>query len=151
VLQTGGGQHRPPRRAPRSLSMAEREELSRAPSTGSRELARNGGRHRYRARPPRPPPSTAPSGRSLPSWCCSHDCGRWWRQAGVAVVAQQLAGWLRVADPQDAVLRVSHETIYLSLFVQRRGALRRERWCMVYEAPGSEGLPRAGAPDGPAE
>ena len=66
VLQTGGVQHCPPRRAERCLSMAEREEISRgvaagepcrqiaarlgrAPSTVSRELTRNGGRHRYRA------------------------------------------------------------------------------------------------------
>jgi DNA-binding CsgD family transcriptional regulator len=61
VLQTGGLQRHPPRRAPRSLTMAEREEISRgvaagescrqiaarlgrAPSTVSRELTRNGGR-----------------------------------------------------------------------------------------------------------
>jgi DNA-binding CsgD family transcriptional regulator len=66
VLQTGGVQHHPPRRPPRCLSMAEREQISRgvaagepcrqiaarlgrAPSTVSRELARNGGRHHYRA------------------------------------------------------------------------------------------------------
>ena len=66
VLQTGGIQQRPPQRAARSLTVAEREEISRgvavgdscraiarrlgrAPSTVSRELARNGGRHRYRA------------------------------------------------------------------------------------------------------
>jgi DNA-binding CsgD family transcriptional regulator len=66
VLQTGGVQQHPPRRSMRCLSMAEREEISRgvaagepcrqiavrlgrAPSTVSRELARNGGRHRYRA------------------------------------------------------------------------------------------------------
>jgi transposase, IS30 family len=39
---------------------------------------------------------------------------------------QQIAGWLLLAYPQDPVMRVSHETIYLSLFVQSRGALRRE-------------------------
>jgi len=39
---------------------------------------------------------------------------------------QQIAGWLPLAYPQDSVMRVSHETIYLSLFVQSRGALRRE-------------------------
>jgi IS30 family transposase len=39
---------------------------------------------------------------------------------------QQIAGWLPLAYPQDPVMRVSHETIYLSLFVQSRGALRRE-------------------------
>lgn len=66
VLQTGGVQRQPPRRNARCLSMAEREEISRgvaagepgrkiaarlgrAPSTVSRELARNGGRGRYRA------------------------------------------------------------------------------------------------------
>jgi DNA-binding CsgD family transcriptional regulator len=66
VLQTGGVQRHPPRRGPRCLTMAEREEISRgvaagepcrqiaarlgrAPSTVSRELTRNGGRGRYRA------------------------------------------------------------------------------------------------------
>jgi DNA-binding CsgD family transcriptional regulator len=66
VLQSGGVQRPPPRRNVRCLSMAEREEISRgvaagepcrqiaarlgrAPSTVSRELARNGCRHRYRA------------------------------------------------------------------------------------------------------
>jgi DNA-binding CsgD family transcriptional regulator len=66
VLQTGGVQQRPPQRAARSLTAVEREEssrgvaagdscraiarrLGRAPSTVSRELARNGGRSRYRA------------------------------------------------------------------------------------------------------
>jgi transposase, IS30 family len=39
---------------------------------------------------------------------------------------EQIAGWLPLAYPGDAVMRVSHETIYLSLFVQSRGALRRE-------------------------
>jgi IS30 family transposase len=39
---------------------------------------------------------------------------------------QQIAGWLPLAYPSDPVMRVSHETIYLSLFIQSRGALRRE-------------------------
>ena len=39
---------------------------------------------------------------------------------------QQIAGWLRRAYPDDRELRVSHETIYMSLFVQPRGALRKE-------------------------
>jgi IS30 family transposase len=42
------------------------------------------------------------------------------------MVPQQIAGWLPLAYPQDPVMRVSHETVYLSLFVQSRGALRRE-------------------------
>jgi transposase, IS30 family len=39
---------------------------------------------------------------------------------------QQIAGWLSVDFPDDAEMRVSHETIYLSLFAQSRGALRKE-------------------------
>ena len=39
---------------------------------------------------------------------------------------QQISGWLVRAFPDDAEMRVSHETIYLSLFVQSRGALRKE-------------------------
>ena len=39
---------------------------------------------------------------------------------------QQIAGWLRTEFPGRAEMRVSHETIYLSLFVQGRGALRKE-------------------------
>jgi IS30 family transposase len=39
---------------------------------------------------------------------------------------QQISGWLVRAFPDDPEMRVSHETIYLSLFVQSRGALRKE-------------------------
>lgn len=39
---------------------------------------------------------------------------------------QQISGWLREKYPSDPVMWVSHETIYLSLFIQSRGALRRE-------------------------
>jgi IS30 family transposase len=39
---------------------------------------------------------------------------------------QQISGWLTRAFPDDPEMRVSHETIYLSLFVQSRGALRKE-------------------------
>ena len=144
VLQTGGVQRHPPRRAPRCLSMAEREEISRgvaagepcrqiaarlgrAPSTVSRELARNGGRHRYRAqaadaaayqRALRPKPAKLVLRPRLRSVVEAKLALRW--------SPQQIAGWLPLAYPQDPVLRVSHETIYLSLFVQSRGALRRE-------------------------
>jgi IS30 family transposase len=38
---------------------------------------------------------------------------------------QQIASWLVLQFPDDAEMRVSHETIYLSLFVQSRGALRK--------------------------
>jgi IS30 family transposase len=144
VLQTGGVQHHPPRRAQRSLSMAEREEISRgvaagepcrqiaarlgrAPSTVSRELVRNGGRGRYRAqvadaaafgRAQRPKPAKLVLEPRLRVVVEAKLAVRW--------SPQQIAGWLPLAYPQDPVMRVSHETIYLSLFVQSRGALRRE-------------------------
>jgi transposase, IS30 family len=144
VLQTGGVQRHPPRRATRCLSMAEREEISRgvavgepcrqiaarlgrAPSTVSRELARNGGRHHYRAqaadaaafrRAQRPKPAKLVVEPRLRAVVEAKLALRW--------SPQQIAGWLPLAYPQDPVMRVSHETIYLSLFVQGRGALRRE-------------------------
>jgi IS30 family transposase len=144
VLQTGGVQQHPPRRAPRCLTMAEREEISRgvaagescrqiaarlgrAPSTVSRELARNGGRHRYRAqaadaaafrRAQRPKPAKLVLEPRLRAVVEAKLALRW--------SPEQIAGWLPLAYPQDPVMRVSHETIYLSLFVQSRGALRRE-------------------------
>jgi IS30 family transposase len=144
VLQTGGVQRHPPRRPPRCLSMAEREEISRgvaagepcrhiaarlgrAPSTVSRELARNGGRGRYRAqaadaaayqRAQRPKPAKLVTQPRLRAVVEAKLALRW--------SPQQIAGWLPLAYPQDPVMRVSHETIYLSLFIQSRGALRRE-------------------------
>ena len=144
VLQSGGVQRQPPRRAPRCLSMAEREEISRgvaagepcrqiaarlgrAPSTVSRELARNGGRHHYRAqaadaaafrRAQRPKPAKLLLEPRLRAVVEAKLALRW--------SPEQIAGWLPLAYPSDPVMRVSHETIYLSLFVQSRGALRRE-------------------------
>jgi IS30 family transposase len=144
VLQTGGVQHHPPRRAQRSLNMTEREEISRgvavgescrqiaarlgrAPSTVSRELARNGGRHRYRAqvadaaafgRAQRPKAAKLVTQPRLRAVVEAKLALRW--------SPQQIAGWLPLAYPQEPVMWVSHETIYLSLFIQSRGALRRE-------------------------
>jgi IS30 family transposase len=144
VLQTGGVRRQPPRRNAWWLTMAEREEISRgvaagqscrqiaarlerAPSTVSRELARNGGRHRYRAqaadtaafrRAQRPKPAKLASEPRLRAVVEAKLALRW--------SPEQIAGWLPLAYPGDAVMRVSHETIYLSLFVQSRGALRRE-------------------------
>jgi DNA-binding CsgD family transcriptional regulator len=139
ALQTGGVQQRPPKRAARSLTAAEREEISRgvaggdssraigrrlgrAPSTVSRELARNGGRSRYRAqradaaadrRAARPKPAklaVAPRLRAVVE-----------SKLGLRWSPEQIAGWLRVAYPDDPCMRISHETIYLSLYVRRRG------------------------------
>jgi IS30 family transposase len=124
--------------------MAEREEISRgvaagesyrqiaarlgrAPSTVSREVTRNGGRHRYRAqladaaafcRAHRPKATKLVLEPRLRAVVEAKLALRW--------SPQQIAGWLPLAYPQDPVMRVSHETIYLSLFIQSRGALRRE-------------------------
>ena len=137
---------RPPvrRRSLRHLSLVEREEISRgvaagdslrmvatrlgrAPSTISRELARNGGRHRYRAhhadraalrRARRPKPSKLAEHRKLRT-VVEEKLAEWWSP-------QQVVLWLKRTYPDDQEMQVSHETIYLSLFVQGKGALRRE-------------------------
>jgi IS30 family transposase len=101
--------------------------LGRAPSTVSRELARNGGRHRYRAQAA----DAAAFGRAQRPKAAKLVLEPRLRAVVEAKLAlrwspEQIAGWLPLAYPQDPVMRVSHETIYLSLFVQSCGALRRE-------------------------
>ena len=39
---------------------------------------------------------------------------------------EQIAGWLKRAYPETEAWRVSHETIYRSLYVQARGVLKKE-------------------------
>ena len=135
---------REPIRSPLRLSRAEREEISRglavgeslrviagrlarAPSTVSREVARNGGRPIYRAcRADR----AAVRNMRRPKVAKLAQCARL-REAVEAKLElrwspQQIASWLVLEFPDDAEMRVSHETIYLSLFVQSRGALRKE-------------------------
>lgn len=102
-------------------------ELGRPSSTVSREVARNGGRHRYRAaqadvrawaQAKRPKPcklATAPRLQRLVAAKLQLD----WSP-------EQIAGWLKVIFPDDERMHVSHETIYRSLFVQARGVLRKE-------------------------
>jgi len=125
------------------MSLAEREEISRglaaglsmrqvaaglgrAPSTVSREVAANGGRHRYRAcdaeasarrRARRPRPAKLARCPKLRRVVEARLKERW--------SPQQIADWLPDAFPHDLEMRVSHETIYMSLFVQGRGALRQ--------------------------
>jgi IS30 family transposase len=145
VLQaTGGIGPARRRRSPRVLSFAEREEISRgicaghsfraiakslqrAVSTVSQEVSRHGGRQRYRA-----------ADADLTAW----DSARRPKTSLLArnlklqrIVAvklkqdwspQQIAGWLRNQYSGNPELWVSHETIYRSLFVQARGALKQE-------------------------
>jgi IS30 family transposase len=137
---------RPPtrRRSARSLSLVEREEisrgivagrslraialrLSRAPSTVSRELKRNGGRHGYRAsqadeaawdRARRPKICKLTSHRALARLVAGRLKLQW--------SPEEIAAWLRRTYPHDENRQVSHETIYKTLFIQARGALKKE-------------------------
>lgn len=144
-IKPSGGIRPPPRhRSGRALSLAEREEISRglaagrsmravasalgrAPSTVSREIARNGGGRRYRAAAAdkrawkaalRPKPCKLAVHGSLRRTVAAKLALNW--------SPEQIAGWLKHKHPGDEVARVSHETIYRSLFVQARGVLKKE-------------------------
>lgn len=113
------------RPAPRKRSMADR--LDRAPSTISREIARNGGCRRYRAaradqrawdRARRPKPCKLALDRRL-----ARKVAAWLKMNWSP---EQIAGWLKTEHPGDERYHVSHETIYQSLFIQARGALKKE-------------------------
>jgi IS30 family transposase len=112
--------------ADRSLRSIARD-LGRAPSTISREVARNGGRSGYRA--------VDADRRAWQVACRPKTCKlarHGWLRRQVARrlrqgwTPQQIAGRLARAHPGDDTRRVSHETIYVSLFVQSRGVLRKE-------------------------
>ena len=144
IRATGG--IRPPvrKRSKFTLTLTEREEISRGlvaglsmraiagtlkrtASTISREIARNGGRNVYRA--------TTADKRAWDQTLRPKPCklvlnGRL-RQAVVVKrkrywSPQQIAGWLRRRYPGNEAMHVSHETLYLSLYVQTRGALKKE-------------------------
>jgi IS30 family transposase len=132
------------RRSPRTLTLAEREDISRgiaggssireiakglqrAVSTVSREVARQGGPPQYRASEA---DQQAWQSALRPKTCllANHDKLR-------TIVAsklisdwspEQISGWLKNQYPDDESLRVSHETIYRSLFIQARGVLKQE-------------------------
>jgi IS30 family transposase len=144
LARTGG--IRPPqrRRSQLTLTLSEREEISRgvvaglslrsiaaslgrAVSTVSREIKRNGGRRRYRA-----------NSADQTAWDRAHrskTCKLVQNRALARIVAEklqlqwaprQVAGWLKRTYPNDETYQVSHETIYKSLFIQARGALKKE-------------------------
>ncbi len=145
ILSRTGGIRPPARRRSRfALTLAEREEisrgvvtghsiraiaasLSRALSTVSREIKRNGGRRRYRA-----------SKADEAAWHRAHrpkSCKLAQNSALARIVARklqrrwsprQIAGWLKRAYVDDESYQVSHETIYRTLFIQARGALKKE-------------------------
>ncbi len=141
---TGGVPPRQRSRAANQGSLGEREEISRgmaagesmravawrlgrSPSTVSRELVRNGGRRRYRAAAA---DGAAWTRARRPKHCKLAANARLRKTVAVKLgedwSPQQIAGWLVRTFPDEPEMRVSHETIYLTLFVQSRGALKRE-------------------------
>lgn len=145
VLQANGG-IAPARRSrsSRVLSFSEREEISRgvaagctfraiarglhrAVSTVSQEVARHGGRLLYRAAPA---DSAAWESARRPKLCRLAKNRELQRIVTGKLKQdwspQQIAGWLREQYPGNPEMWVSHETIYRSLFVQARGALKKE-------------------------
>lgn len=144
LAETGGIRPAARHRSPRALSLAEREDISRglvaghsihliasmlgrAPSTISREIARNGGADHYRA-----------SQADQAAWDRAHRpkaCKLALQPKLAKQVAdklqqqwspEQIAGWLKRTYPNDTSCQVSHETIYRTLFIQSRGALKKE-------------------------
>ncbi|MFC4606257.1 IS30 family transposase [Streptomyces maoxianensis] len=138
LYQSGGVRQDPQQRSTRHLTGGEREEISRGiaagesarqlarrlgrlPSTVSREIARNGGRERYRAasadaaayargrRPKQAKLAQQPALRALVE-----------AKLALCRSPEQIAGWLRRQFPGDVSMQVSHEAIYLSLYEPRR-------------------------------
>jgi IS30 family transposase len=144
VSATGGVRPVARRRAGGCLSRVEREEISRGLARGEgyrriaraigrchttvlREVARNGGREGYRADAAE---AAAWERARRPKVCKLAAVPRLAQVVGEKLALkwspEQISGWLARAYPDDPGMQVSHETIYLSLFVQSRGALRRE-------------------------
>ncbi|MGT2460189.1 IS30 family transposase (plasmid) [Cupriavidus basilensis] len=144
LAKTGGIQPAQRHRSGLALTLAEREEISRAvvagqsirsvaarlgraPSTISREVRRNGGRQCYRAsqadqlaweRARRPKACKLVRNRTLAQVVASKLRLQW--------SPEQIAGWLKHVYAVNKDYQVSHETIYRSLYIQARGALKRE-------------------------
>lgn len=145
VLSPSGGIRPVERKRSRcALSLVEREEISRgltigrslraiaaqigrAPSTISREVGRNGGADRYRATVS----DQSAWDRALRPKHCKLACHPALRRTVSRKLRrkwspEQIAGWLKHSFPDDEQQRVSHETIYKSLYIQTRGVLKKE-------------------------
>jgi len=145
ILSRAGGIRPKPRiRSRLSLTLSEREDVSRglsaglsmraiaaqlgrSPSTVSREVARNGGYDDYRAsiaeqaawdRAKRPKRCKLICNKPLCRIVAKKLLSQW--------SPQQVAGWLKREYPGNEDQQVSHETIYRTLFIQSRGALKKE-------------------------
>lgn len=133
------------------------EEIGRSPSTVYREIERNGGRERYRAsdadvkawRKAERPKSCRLATHCKLKWTVASKLKLEWSP-------EQIAGWLRREFPDDKSMRISHETIYRSLFVQARGVLKKElvshlrsgRMMRKSKKASTEGQPRGRIVDG---
>ena len=132
------------RRASRALTLKDREEISRGIAarhsarqiaarlhrptcTITRELARNGGRDTYRASEAE---ASAWERARRPKRCrlAVHSKLRYLVAGKLSTnwSPEQISGWLKQEYPMDPSLRISHETLYRTLFLQARGALKKE-------------------------
>ena len=144
LLPSGGIRPAARRRSRLALTLAEREDISRgiasgssireiarrmnrAASTVSREVRRHGDRPAYRAHDAdcqawvsalRPKRCLLAMNRKLRDTVASKLILEW--------SPEQISGWLKTEYPKDERMRVSHETIYRSLFIQGRGVLKQE-------------------------
>ncbi len=134
----------PPKRSARDLSLQEREEISRgisanlsfraiartlnrATSTVFREINRNGALSNYRAvaadrrawmKAKRPKACKLNDNANLGAIVSDKLASKW--------SPEQVVGWLKQTYPESPAMHISHETIYRSLFIQARGALKKE-------------------------
>src|SRR5579863_3731947 len=101
--------------------------LQRAPSTVSREVARQSGRPEYRANDAE---QRAWNSTLRPKRCLLAIQVKLQQVVASKLILdwspEQISGWLKFHYPDDKSMRVSHETIYRSLFIQARGALKKE-------------------------
>jgi IS30 family transposase len=132
------------RRSLLTLTLAEREDISRgiasgssirdiakalerAVSTVSREVARHGGRPQYRANEA---DHQAWESALRPKACLLAIHVKLQKIVASKLILdwspEQISGWLKIQFPKDESMRVSHETIYRSLFIQARGVLKKE-------------------------
>ena len=132
------------RRSLLTLTLAEREDISRgiasgssirdiarglerAVSTVSREVARHGGRPQYRANEA---DHQAWESALRPKACLLAIHVKLQKIVVSKLILdwspEQISGWLKIQYPDDESMRVSHETIYRSLFIQARGVLKKE-------------------------
>lgn len=166
IVRHFGFEPRAGKRSDRTLGIWEREEISRGLSAGrslgdigrslgrctstiSREVQRNGGRAQYRACKA---DQRAWRQARRPKQCLLAANGRLRQMVGAKLQRQwspqQISHWLGQTFPEDRTMQVSHETIYRTLFIQARGALKKQllthlRRGTQIRRPQAQGRPRS--------